>query len=269
MESVLEYMWTKVSSDGKFFIPQFDIDTGKQNKWYDDNIPMSKIILMPLTEELADKITKECNISAAAVPYLPQYTVNLNPDDEVHYYNEDAISFWDNGIEQTSHMECRDCGHTWKHTDSTKFYECPNCGLTDIWYCEHRHSNVPLSQEIIEEKARRDVIFASKINPLVEQMRSKEIEFDSYQRQVIALRTEYAQWAIKTGVFSIVDQKNVVREKDGKIYCPVCKFHASGLGRLPMIDQVADLIPFVNYVIQINDKVRISVGSKNVDIDIL
>ena len=263
MESTLEYVWLKVLADGKSFISQFDLQTGEQNRWYDDNVPLSKLVLTPLSQDLAEKISKACHISAVSNPSLLPYVVNLLPDSEV-------TCSWNNGFNQTSHMECSVCGQSWRHDDSSKFYECPNCGTTDIWYCEQRHSSEPLSVEILEEKAKKDSVFAGRIDSLVKDFREKKIQFEEYQAKVIELRTMYARWAILNGIFSVVDQKSVVKEKDGKIFCPECKDKRTyGLSRLFMIKKVGDMIPFVDYNITVTGKAQILVKGREVEINIL
>jgi DNA-directed RNA polymerase subunit RPC12/RpoP len=127
LDSILEYMWIKVLADGETMIPQFDYETGQQNKWYDCVVPISKVILTPIPPDLVVKM--EANGIPAQSSLLPTFTFNVLPDDDI-------IVFWDNAIVETSHYECLHCGWSFKHHDSTKFISCPQCGIQDGWKCE-------------------------------------------------------------------------------------------------------------------------------------
>lgn len=137
MSAVIEYMWIKVfiDSDGtEKFIPQFRSD-GSQQFWYEtEHIQPSKLIISPISSELANNMMDR-KIPGCAVP-LPTYNFYIKPEDKIKAY-------WDNAIETTSHFHCTTCNSNWKHTDSTKWAKCPLCGEADVWSCKQcGHHNI-------------------------------------------------------------------------------------------------------------------------------
>lgn len=131
MSSVIEYQWIKVYKDrdgNEKFVPQFRSD-GTQQHWYDSiDIKPHKLIIAPLSQELASNMQKN-KIPGCAVS-LPSYNFFLKE-------NDDIIAYWDNAIHTTSHFHCTTCNTNWKHTDSTKWAKCPRCGEVDVWGCKN------------------------------------------------------------------------------------------------------------------------------------
>ena len=125
-QPVLEYYWIKVLLDGKTIIPQFDFDTGKQNAWGTDNIPLSKVLLKPFDPDLAEKVIASGNPALASTNPTIEFIVE--PDDIVEAGIYGTIT-------QTDPFRCDICGWVFMHTDGSKFAKCPQCGSQDDWYC--------------------------------------------------------------------------------------------------------------------------------------
>jgi predicted RNA-binding Zn-ribbon protein involved in translation (DUF1610 family) len=124
---VLEYMWVKVLEDGKTIIPQFDTETGKENFWNADNVPLSKVVLTPFTVDLAEKVMQ--NGVAALATTNPRIEFLVTPDDK------DVESGRDGKITCTDYFVCDICGWKFLHEGKTTFAKCPQCGTQDDWYC--------------------------------------------------------------------------------------------------------------------------------------
>jgi predicted RNA-binding Zn-ribbon protein involved in translation (DUF1610 family) len=123
---VLEYMWVKVLEDGKTLIPQFDTETGKENLWNADKVPLSKVMLVPFTIDLAEKVM--VNGNAAIASTNPSIEVIVDSEEEVIAGRDNQITYFDYFI-------CDICGWKFQHTDGSKFAKCPQCGAQDDWYC--------------------------------------------------------------------------------------------------------------------------------------
>ena len=130
MTAVIEYQWIKVYKDennNDRFIPQFTLD-GQQQFWTDTaSIKISELVISPLSQEVANAM-QERGIPGISVP-LPTWHFHIAQDDEIKAY-------WDNEIQQTDHFFCKTCGTQWKHLDSNKWAQCPNCGQSDEWLCK-------------------------------------------------------------------------------------------------------------------------------------
>lgn len=135
---VLEYYWVKVLEDGITTIPQFDIESGKQNYWKTDTAPLSKVLYMPFTLELSEK-AMVANVGVRALATTnPTIEFIVNPGE----YVEAGI---DGKVTVSDYFKCDICGWKFVYTkkDGSKFAKCPQCGAEDDWYCsrckEYKH----------------------------------------------------------------------------------------------------------------------------------
>jgi len=124
---ILEYMWIKVLEDGKTIIPQFDFETGKQNSWNADNVKLSKVKLVPFTNDLANKMIKHGSLAIANTAQSVEMNVN----------GEDVVAGIDAEISVTDYYVCDICGWKFKYVKvaNEPFVKCPQCGTSDDWYC--------------------------------------------------------------------------------------------------------------------------------------
>lgn len=125
-QPVLEYFWVKVLQDGKTVIPQFDFETGKENYWSADDVPLSKVMLVPFTAEHAEKVLQ--NGVPALASTNPSVVFVVKPGESVVAGRDNIITYYD-------YYECEVCGWKFQHTDGSKFAECPQCHTRDEWYC--------------------------------------------------------------------------------------------------------------------------------------
>ena len=128
--AVLEYFWCKVLEDKKTIIPQFDFETGKENFWKTDDVPLSKVILMPFSCDLAEKVMK--NGVAAVSTLNPTVEFIVYPDEKVEAGRVNELTYFD-------YFKCDICGWEFRHTNGSKFAECPQCHSTDDWFCSRCH----------------------------------------------------------------------------------------------------------------------------------
>lgn len=125
---ILKYYWVKVLPDGKTCIPQFKPSTGEEIQWGESETQMSKLLLVPFDEELADMV-----YNATQGQTLPEasnravHEFELNPSDVVDLERRGYVTFW-------TDYECQVCGTAFKFNGEGKF-ECPSCGITDEWEC--------------------------------------------------------------------------------------------------------------------------------------
>lgn len=124
----LEYFWVKVLPDGKTVIPQFDLETGKQNLWHSDEVELSKVLLVPFSTELANKVIQQGNL--AVVSTNPIIELKVESGEQVEAGIDGEITVFD-------YFECTSCGWKFQYmkTEGSKFAECPQCGEKDKWYC--------------------------------------------------------------------------------------------------------------------------------------
>jgi len=125
-QPVLEYYWVKVLQDGKTMIPQFDYETGAENYWNADDVPLSKVLLVPFTADLVEKVIQ--NGVPAIATTNPPVEFAVEPGEKVEAGRDNIITYYD-------YFECEVCGWKFLHTDSSKFAECPQCHAKDEWWC--------------------------------------------------------------------------------------------------------------------------------------
>lgn len=125
---VLEYYWVKVLDDGVTTIPQFDIETGKENRWDADQVPLHSVVYMPFDPVLANRVTSN------GVPAIP--STNIPIEFKVKE-GEEVEAGRDNNITVFDYFECDICGWKFQHinTPESKFAKCPQCGAEDEWWC--------------------------------------------------------------------------------------------------------------------------------------
>jgi predicted RNA-binding Zn-ribbon protein involved in translation (DUF1610 family) len=125
---ILEYFWVKVLEDGTTTIPQFDLETGKENYWKNDNSKLSKVLFMPFTEELAKKVVSNGNLAMANM--LPTIEFTVKPDEFVEAGRDNEVCIYD-------YFKCDICGWEFQYvkTPDSNFAKCPQCGNQDDWYC--------------------------------------------------------------------------------------------------------------------------------------
>jgi predicted RNA-binding Zn-ribbon protein involved in translation (DUF1610 family) len=127
---VLEYYWVKVLEDGVTSIPQFDPETGKENRWYGDTSPISKVLYVPFTVDLADKVITNGTPAMSTLNPVVEFIVDPSEATFVEAGRDNEITVFD-------YFVCDVCGWKFQFTkeDGRPFPKCPQCGSEDDWFC--------------------------------------------------------------------------------------------------------------------------------------
>jgi predicted RNA-binding Zn-ribbon protein involved in translation (DUF1610 family) len=124
-QPVLTHMWVKVYPDDQA-LPQFDPETGIQNPWGTEVEQLAKVLLVPFSPELVNKVAQH-QIAAIATTDPPVEFI-VRSGEHVEAGIDGAVTYYD-------YFLCDICGWKWQHQDSTKFARCPQCGAADEWFC--------------------------------------------------------------------------------------------------------------------------------------
>jgi hypothetical protein len=138
------YFWVVVLRDGNTVIPEFDLETGAENRWFDvKDRDISKVIWYPFSQEFADKITsmvpRICveGIGPVLEMEVPEGTTPVirRPTEISQYYYYICTQcgckiYW----LQENHEEPE--GAPWlKIVRYPEPLVCPECGSENQWYC--------------------------------------------------------------------------------------------------------------------------------------
>lgn len=127
-EPIYTYFWVVVLRDGKTAIPQFDLETGKDNHWKDVPVDqISRAMWYPFSEEFAQKVSSTNDILTLA-------TKNPILLVDVPEGCKPAI-FRANEVTRYEYYQCRTCGNKifW---DGSGDLHCSNCLARNEWYCK-------------------------------------------------------------------------------------------------------------------------------------
>jgi hypothetical protein len=142
---IYNYFWVVVLRDGNTVIPEFDLETGAENRWFDvADRDISKVIWYPFSQEFADKVS-------SIVPRMCIEGVGPVLELEVPVGTKPVI-LRPSEISQYSYYICKQCGCKiyWlqeNHEEPEGIpwmrilkqpnpLECPDCGAHNEWYCE-------------------------------------------------------------------------------------------------------------------------------------
>jgi len=124
-QPLLSRFWVKVLQDGKTAIPQFDLETGAPQPWGTPAQDLSRVLLLPFSSDLVDKVVKQGGLAVAST--LPIVEVYADHGEQIRLMRE-------NDIETNSSYRCTKCGHMFKWMGGSPL-ECPQCGAVNEWYC--------------------------------------------------------------------------------------------------------------------------------------
>jgi hypothetical protein len=127
-EPIYTYFWVIILKDGKSAIPQFDLETGKENLWKDIPVDqITKAMWYPFSEEFARKVAIVNNILTLPTRN-PVLSVDVPVGSKVAIYRPHEITRYD-------YYQCRMCGAQifW---DGSGELHCPNCLARNEWYCK-------------------------------------------------------------------------------------------------------------------------------------
>lgn len=142
---IYNYFWVAIAEDGVTVIPEFDFETGAENRWFDvKDRKMSKVMWYPFTEAFADRVS-------ANTPRNCVEGVGDALELEVPEGCLPAVSRL-HAISQYYFYECIYCGTKiyWMpegHEEpegipgmvvvyQSESLHCPSCGATNEWYCD-------------------------------------------------------------------------------------------------------------------------------------
>lgn len=127
-EPIYTYFWVVVLKDGRTAIPQFDLTTGKENRWEAiDRDQISKAMWYPFSEEFAHTVALANGILTLATNN-PVLSIDVPDGCRPIVYRPHDITRYD-------FYQCKTCG-TKIFWDGSGDLHCPNCFAQNEWYCK-------------------------------------------------------------------------------------------------------------------------------------
>ena len=132
--------WVKVLPNG-LAIPQFEPDTGRERLWREYRGQVNRVLFLPISPTLRDKIQSHGNLAKTADLPALEFPVRA----QVGYYRHNTIRF-------IPHQICWFCTAEFD-LPSESDLACPCCLARNAWYCDICDSlkEVPL---IVGQEAR-------------------------------------------------------------------------------------------------------------------
>lgn len=142
---IYNYFWVAVLEDEKTIVPEFDLETGAENRWLDVKArKISRLLWYPFTEQLADKVT-------SLTPRICVEGVGPVLEMVIPEGSEPILSR-PHAISQYFYYECIYCRTKiyWLSENSeapegipgmvivpkSEKLHCPHCGVENEWYCD-------------------------------------------------------------------------------------------------------------------------------------
>lgn len=142
---IYNYFWVAVLDDEKTVIPEFDLETGAENRWLDVKArKISRLMWYPFTEKLADRVSAETpRLCVEGVGPVLEMVI---PE------GFEPLLARPHAISQYFYYECIYCrtkiywlpeGHEapegipgMRVVPQSEPLHCPTCGVVNEWYCD-------------------------------------------------------------------------------------------------------------------------------------